>query len=85
MALFTRGLGLRIFMIGTLTGLQWGIYDAYKVRGVAGGRPLDARCWLFWGLLSAQCRVPKGVGGGHARWPGRPEPDGAGTEQKRLC
>eukprot|EP00983_Pelagomonas_calceolata_P017361 544738-Pelagomonas_calceolata.AAC.4 len=31
MALFTRGLGLRIFMIGSLTGLQWGIYDAYKV------------------------------------------------------
>lgn len=30
-ALFTRGLGLRIFMIGSLTGLQWGIYDAYKV------------------------------------------------------
>ena len=30
-ALFTRGLGLRIIMIGTLTGLQWGIYDAYKV------------------------------------------------------
>lgn len=31
-ALFTRGLGLRIIMIGTLTGLQWGIYDAYKVN-----------------------------------------------------
>lgn len=30
-ALFTRGLGLRIFMVGSLTGLQWGIYDAYKV------------------------------------------------------
>jgi solute carrier family 25 phosphate transporter 3 len=29
--LFTQGLGLRIVMIGTLTGLQWGIYDAYKV------------------------------------------------------
>lgn len=29
--LFTRGLGLRIVMIGTLTGLQWGIYDAFKV------------------------------------------------------
>ena len=27
-ALFTRGLPLRIVMIGTLTGLQWGIYDA---------------------------------------------------------
>eukprot|EP00878_Enallax_costatus_P000832 GHUV01000958.1.p1 GENE.GHUV01000958.1~~GHUV01000958.1.p1 ORF type:complete len:364 (+),score=78.98 GHUV01000958.1:144-1235(+) len=30
-ALFTRGLGLRIIMIGTLTGLQWGIYDSFKV------------------------------------------------------
>jgi len=30
-ALCTRGLGLRIIMIGTLTGLQWGIYDAFKV------------------------------------------------------
>ena len=30
--LATRGLGLRIVMVGTLTGLQWGIYDAYKVR-----------------------------------------------------
>ncbi|PWA55774.1 phosphate carrier protein [Artemisia annua] len=29
--LFTRGLPLRIFMIGTLTGAQWGIYDAFKV------------------------------------------------------
>jgi solute carrier family 25 (mitochondrial phosphate transporter), member 3 len=29
--LFTRGLPLRIIMVGTLTGLQWGIYDAYKV------------------------------------------------------
>lgn len=29
--LMTRGLTLRIIMIGTLTGLQWGIYDAYKV------------------------------------------------------
>lgn len=29
--LFTRGLPLRIAMVGTLTGLQWGIYDAFKV------------------------------------------------------
>jgi len=29
--LFTRGLPLRIVMIGTLTGLQWGIYDAFKI------------------------------------------------------
>lgn len=26
-----RGLGLRIFMVGTLTSLQWFIYDAFKV------------------------------------------------------
>ena len=26
-----QGLPLRIVMIGTLTGLQWGIYDAFKV------------------------------------------------------
>ena len=30
-ALMTRGLPLRIIMVGTLTGLQWGIYDAFKV------------------------------------------------------
>lgn len=29
--LFTRGLPLRIVMIGTLTGAQWGLYDASKV------------------------------------------------------
>lgn len=29
--LLTRGLPLRILMIGTLTGTQWGIYDAFKV------------------------------------------------------
>ena len=31
-ALLTRGLPLRIIMIGTLTGLQWGIYDWFKVQ-----------------------------------------------------
>ena len=31
MALFTRGLPLRIFMIGTLTAAQWVIYDSFKV------------------------------------------------------
>lgn len=29
--LFTRGLPLRILMVGTLTGAQWVIYDAFKV------------------------------------------------------
>ncbi|GLT79436.1 hypothetical protein SLA2020_509250 [Shorea laevis] len=29
--LFTRGLPLRIVMIGTLTGAQWGIVDSFKV------------------------------------------------------
>jgi len=28
--LFTKGLGTRIIMIGTLTGLQWWIYDTWK-------------------------------------------------------
>lgn len=38
--LFTRGLGTRIVMIGTLTGLQWWIYDTYKTAmglGTTGG------------------------------------------------
>ncbi|KAL5543816.1 hypothetical protein UlMin_007600 [Ulmus minor] len=29
--MFTRGLPLRILMIGTLTAAQWGIYDSFKV------------------------------------------------------
>lgn len=29
--MFTRGLPLRILMVGTLTGAQWGIYDSFKV------------------------------------------------------
>ncbi|CAG9467006.1 unnamed protein product [Pedinophyceae sp. YPF-701] len=29
--LFLRGLGMRIAMVGTLTGLQWGVYDTFKV------------------------------------------------------
>lgn len=38
--LFTRGLGTRIIMIGTLTGLQWWIYDTWKSAmglGTSGG------------------------------------------------
>lgn len=38
--LFTKGLGTRIIMIGTLTGLQWWIYDSYKTAmgmGTTGG------------------------------------------------
>jgi len=38
--LFTKGLGTRILMVGTLTGLQWWIYDAYKTAnglGTSGG------------------------------------------------
>lgn len=48
--LATRGLPLRILMVGTLTGLQWGIYDAYKVRMRAGGcasRPLGTTVWFM--------------------------------------
>lgn len=45
-ALFTRGLPLRIIMIGTLTGLQWGIYDSFKVAvglPTSGGGPPKAK------------------------------------------
>jgi len=38
--LFTKGLGTRIIMIGTLTGLQWWIYDSFKSAmgmGTSGG------------------------------------------------
>jgi len=38
--LATRGLGTRILMIGTLTGLQWWIYDTFKTvfgMGTTGG------------------------------------------------
>lgn len=38
-----KGLGTRIFMIGTLTGLQWWIYDSFKsAMGLqtAGGAPV---------------------------------------------
>jgi len=38
--LFTKGLGVRILMIGTLTGLQWWIYDTFKSAmgmGTTGG------------------------------------------------
>jgi len=39
--LCTRGLGTRIIMIGTLTGLQWWIYDSFKTTmgmGTTGGK-----------------------------------------------
>jgi len=38
--LFTKGLSVRILMIGTLTGLQWWIYDTFKTAngmGTSGG------------------------------------------------
>jgi len=44
--LLTKGLGTRILMIGTLTGLQWLIYDSFKTAvglpttGAASGPPL---------------------------------------------
>ncbi|RZC82283.1 hypothetical protein C5167_045069 [Papaver somniferum] len=44
--LFTRGLLLRIVMIGTLSAAQWGIYDAFKVfvglPSTGGAPPLPA-------------------------------------------
>ena len=39
--LLTRGIGTRIIMIGTLTGLQWWIYDTFKTAfgmGTTGGK-----------------------------------------------
>ncbi|RCV11951.1 hypothetical protein SEVIR_2G238400v4 [Setaria viridis] len=42
MGLFTRGLPLRILMVGTLTGAQWVIYDSFKVMiglPTTGGAP----------------------------------------------
>jgi solute carrier family 25 phosphate transporter 3 len=39
--LFTKGIGTRIIMIGTLTGLQWWIYDTFKTTfgmGTTGGK-----------------------------------------------
>jgi len=39
--LCTKGLGTRIIMIGTLTGLQWWIYDSFKTAmgfGTTGGK-----------------------------------------------
>lgn len=39
--LMTKGLGTRIIMIGTLTGLQWWIYDSFKTAmgmGTTGGK-----------------------------------------------
>ena len=38
--LFLGGLGARVIMIGTLTGLQWWIYDSWKTAlglGTTGG------------------------------------------------
>jgi hypothetical protein len=58
-ALFTRGLGLRIFMIGSLTGLQWGIYDAYKVSvglpTTGSAQPAAPPVSFFSALLCACC------------------------------
>lgn len=39
--LFTKGLGTRVLMIGTLTGLQWWIYDTFKVRPAQAGLCLN--------------------------------------------
>merc|ERR1719223_1550192 len=39
--LATKGIGIRIIMIGTLTGLQWWIYDSFKTAfgmGTSGGK-----------------------------------------------
>ncbi|KAJ4962106.1 hypothetical protein NE237_022016 [Protea cynaroides] len=58
--LFTRGLPLRIVMIGTLTGTQWGIYDAFKLfvglpttGGAAAPAPEPAKK-----LIASRMRIP---------------------------
>ena len=41
LTLATKGLGTRVFMVGTLTGFQWWIYDACKTAmglGTTGGK-----------------------------------------------
>jgi len=41
-----RGMGARIIMIGTLTGLQWWIYDSFKTMvglQTTGGAPVPAK------------------------------------------
>ncbi|CAL0306732.1 unnamed protein product [Lupinus luteus] len=47
LGLFTRGLPLRIVMIGTLTGAQWGLYDSFKVYvglpTTGGSAPIPAK------------------------------------------
>jgi len=48
MAGLWRGLGTRILMVGTLTGLQWWIYDTFKtLTGLqtTGGAPVAAKKW----------------------------------------
>ncbi|KAG7580180.1 Mitochondrial carrier domain superfamily [Arabidopsis suecica] len=50
LGLFTRGLPLRIVMIGTLTGAQWGIYDAFKV--FVGLKSLLLQLFCFRGFPS---------------------------------
>jgi len=44
--LFTRGLPLRIIMVGTLTGLQWGEFN-WKARAWEGGGAGACRGFLF--------------------------------------
>jgi solute carrier family 25 phosphate transporter 3 len=46
-SLMTKGLGTRIFMLGTLTGLQWWIYDTFKTvmnseSGIRLLKPVDS-------------------------------------------
>ena len=68
--LFTRGLPLRIVMIGTLTGLQWGIYDGARAARARRGLPVLAAapaapsmaCRLLppplrWARRCSQCQV----------------------------
>lgn len=68
--LFTAGLPLRILMVGTLTGLQWGIYDAFKVRNLHGAHGGLHVMRLRWqnASRSASCMSSVQHSGLHIGW-----------------
>lgn len=56
--LFTKGLGTRVLMIGTLTGFQWWIYDTFKVRIAVGTkhyRSTEPSCEHGWTIARLLC------------------------------
>jgi hypothetical protein len=67
-ALFTRGLPLRIVMIGTLTGLQWGLYDAFKVAVGLCAPLCPPFCWHAVCPLRPSRLAACGAGVEHRGW-----------------